>query len=162
MTIKVGDRLPDVTLRYREDGEPREVSLGEKLTGRKVAIFGLPGAFTGTCSTAHLPSFIRTAAAFREKGVDEIICISVNDIWVMEEWDRQSGAGEAGITMLADTDSEYAKATGLVFSAPPIGFRDRIVRHSLLAEDGVVTLLQVEEARGVCEITAGETLLALV
>lgn len=162
MTIKVGDRLPDVTLRYRENGEAHEVSLGDRLKGRKVVIFGLPGAFTGTCSTAHLPSFVRTAEAFRAKGVDEIICISVNDIWVMEEWDRQQGAGAAGITMLADTDSAYAKGTGLAFSAPPIGFHDRIVRHALVAEDGVVTVLQIEEARGVCELTAGETLLDLV
>lgn len=159
MTIEVGERIPEVILKYRDDEGPKEQPLGEKLAGRKVVIFGLPGAFTGTCSTSHLPSFIRTADAIRAKGVDEIICIAVNDTWVMQEWGRATGADKAGITMLADPESVYSKAVGLTFSNPAAGMYDRTTRHTLLAEDGVVKILNLEEDHGVCSFTAGETLL---
>ena len=136
-----------------------EIDIAERVAGRKVVIFGLPGAYTATCSAAHLPSFIRTAQAFRDRGVDEVICIAVNDVRVMEHWGRTSGAEEAGITMLADWDSELTKALGLAFSVPGIGFKDRMTRCAMLVEDGVVTVLQLEKEKGVCDLTAGETLL---
>lgn len=162
MTIKPGDRLPDATLMTLGDAGPAPVELGPKLAGRKVVIFGLPGAFTGTCSTAHVPSFIRTHDQFMDKGVDEIICVSVNDPWVMEAWSKDTGAGTAGLTMLADADAGFTKAIGMAFSAPAVGFVDRSIRYAMIADDGVVTALNVEEARGVCERTAGETLLEQV
>ncbi|MBY5972632.1 peroxiredoxin [Ferrimonas balearica] len=159
MTISTGDTLPEATLLTMTDQGPTPVSLAEKTKGRKVALFGLPGAFTGVCTTAHVPSFLRNAPAFAEKGVDEIICISVNDPFVMAAWAGATGADEA-ITFLADAQSELTKALGLDFSAPPAGLIDRCKRFSMLVEDGVVKVLHLEENPGACEISAGETLLA--
>jgi len=162
MTISVGDSLPDATLLRIGDSGPETVSMAEKLKGRKVVIFGLPGAYTGTCTSAHMPSFIRTKDGFDAKGVDEIICISVNDPFVMASWGESTGGTGAGITLLADASSDFTKAIGLNFTAPPVGFFDRSQRYALYAEDGVVKVLNVEEGPGVCEVSAGETLLAAI
>lgn len=159
MTISTGDSLPDATLsRFGENGL-ESVSLQSLTKGKKVVILGLPGAFTRTCSATHLPSFIRTADAFRAKGVDHIICISVNDPFVMHAWDVDQGASEAGVDLLADGDASLTKALGLEFSAAQVGFIDRCKRFSAYAEDGVVKVLCFEEEAGVCDLTAGETLL---
>jgi len=141
------------------DDGPTSVTMFEKLTDRKVVIFGLPGAYTGTCTTAHVPSFIRTAEAFKAKGVDEIICLSVNDPFVMKAWGEDTGAIAAGITMLGDAESEFTKAIGMNFSAGPAGFVERSKRYAMLVENGVVTILNEEAGPGQCEISAGETLL---
>ena len=162
MTITVGNTLPDATLLYRGNDGPASVSLREKLAGRKVVIFSLPGPFTPTCSNAHMPSFVRTAERIREKGVDEIICITVADIHVLAEWGSVTGADEAGITLLADPDSSYTKAIGMAFDAPPVGFYGRPVRHAMIVEDGTISVLQVEESRSTCEMTGGETLLEML
>ena len=159
MTIKTGETLPDATLLLMGDGGPASVTMAEKIANRKVVIFGLPGAFTGTCTTAHVPSFIRTAAAFKEKGVDEIICVAVNDPFVMQAWGKDTGAADAGITLLGDAESEFTKAIGMNFSAGPVGFVDRSKRYAMLVENGVVTVLNAEASPGECEISAGETLL---
>jgi len=162
MTISEGAHLPDATLLHIGDAGPAPVALGPKLAGRKVVIFGLPGAYTGTCTTAHVPSFIRTADKFAAKGVDEIICVSVNDPFVMKAWGESTGAAKAGITMLGDADASFTKALGLTFTAPPVGLFDRSKRYALYAEDGVVKVLHVEESPGVCQISAGESLLAAI
>lgn len=159
MTISTGDTLPDATLLRIGDAGPEGVNLSEKLKGRRVVIFGLPGAFTGTCTTAHVPSFMRTRDQFVAKGVDEVICISVNDPWVMKAWGEATGAEDAGITMLGDAESTFTKAIGMNFSAGAAGFVDRSMRYSLYAQDGVVKIFNPEPGRGVCEISAGETLL---
>ena len=159
MAIKKGDTLPNATFLIMGAEGPTSVELGEKLKGRKVVLFGLPGAFTGTCSTAHVPSFIRTKDAFADKGVDEIICVSVNDPFVMQAWAADTGADKAGLTMLADAESAFTTAIGMNFSAGPVGFVDRSKRYSMLVEDGVVTMLNEEAGPGQCEISAGETLL---
>jgi len=158
MTIKVGDKVPEATLIHKNGGGPEEVDLAEKLKGRNVVLFGLPGAFTGTCTSAHLPSFIRTAEEFRAKGIDEIICVSVNDAFVMEEWGKATGAHEAGITLLCDPSGEYARALGMQFDAPPVGLLGRLSRHAMIVEDGVVTILETDEP-GTCDTTGGEALL---
>ena len=111
---------------------------------------------------AHVPSFIRTKDEFAAKGVDEIICISVNDPFVMQKWGEATGATEAGITMLADADSTFTKAIGANFSAAPVGFQDRSIRYAMMVEDGKVTVWQPEEAPGTCEISSGEGLLAAI
>ncbi len=160
MTISVGDTLPGATMLAMGENGPETVDLGEKLRGRKVVVFGLPGAFTSTCTTAHVPSFIRTKPKFEAKGVDEIICVTVNDPFVVKAWTDATGAGDAGITTLADAESAFTSAIGMDFSAPPVGFVNRSRRYSLYAEDGVVKILKIEEVRGACEISAGETLLA--
>ena len=159
MTIAIGSRLPEATLLKMGESGAEAVALADRLKGRKVVIFGLPGAYTGTCSTAHVPSFMRTAKAFADKGVDEIICISVNDPFVMKAWGEATGATAAGITMLGDADASFTKAIGLTFDVPHLGFFARSKRYSLLAEDGVVTKFNPETGTG-CEISAGEHLLS--
>ncbi|MEM1073860.1 MAG: peroxiredoxin [Pseudomonadota bacterium] len=160
MTISQGDMLPDATLVAMGAEGPAPVSLAEKTKGRKVVVFAVPGAFTPTCHSAHVPSFIRTKAEFEAKGIEEIICISVNDPFVMKAWGEATGATEAGITMLGDAESAFTKAIGMDFSAPPAGLTDRSKRYAMLVEDGKVVLLQEEESPGQCEISAGEALLA--
>lgn len=139
---------------------PEPVGVESLTKGRKVILFGLPGAFTSTCSSAHLPSFMRNMDAFKEKGVDEVICLSVNDPFVMDAWDKNTQAAEAGVTLLADPSGALTVAMGLEFSVPEIGFVNRSKRYAALLEDGVVKVLNVEESPGTCEISAGETMLA--
>ena len=161
MSISVGDTLPNATvLRIGAEG-PEQVEMDGLTKGRKVVIFGLPGAYTGTCTSAHVPSFIRTFDQFAAKGVDEIICVSVNDPFVMGAWGESTGATAAGITMAGDADGAFTKAIGLEFSAPPVGLINRSRRYAMIVEDGTVTALNVEEGPGVCELSAGETLLEL-
>lgn len=162
MTIAEGSRLPDATLSRIGANGPEQVALHDLLGGRKVAIFAVPGAFTPTCHSAHVPSFIRTKGAFADKGVAEIICISVNDPFVMKAWGEATGATEAGLTMLADAQSEFTSAIGMTFDAPPAGLIKRSRRYAMLVEDGVVTALQVEQSPGTCELSGGEALLARV
>lgn len=162
MSISVGDKLPDATLLSVGEAGPEGVEVSEKLAGRKVVIFGLPGAYTGTCTTAHVPSFMRTKADFEAKGVDEIICVSVNDPFVMKAWGESTGATAAGLTFLGDATAEFTKAIGLDFSAPPAGLIDRSKRYAMYVEDGEVKVLQAEENPGVCEISGGEALLAAI
>ena len=162
MTIAQGSKLPDATLVKIGANGPEQVKLADVLAGRKVVIFGLPGAYTGVCTTAHVPSFIRTAAKFAEKGVDDIICVSVNDPFVMKAWGESTGGLAAGISFLGDPASEFTKAIGLNFSNPAVGFADRSKRYALYAEDGVVKVLHLEESPGTCEISGGEALLAAI
>ena len=162
MTISVGDRLPEATLiRLGAEG-PEQISLSERLKGRKVVIFAVPGAFTPTCHSAHVPSFIRTRDQFAAKGVDEILCLSVNDPFVMKAWGEATGAAAAGITLLADADGAFTRAIGLDFDAGAVGLLGRSKRYALLAEDGVVRVLHLEESPGVCETSGGESLLAAI
>lgn len=159
MTISVGDRLPEATLMQFGENGPEPVALGDKLKGRRVVVFAVPGAFTPTCDSAHVPSFIRTKAQFDAAGVDEIICVSVNDPFVMHAWGESTGANAAGITMLADPETAFTGAIGLAFDAPPAGLMGRSQRYAMLVEDGVVRHLNMEAGPGVCEATAGEGLL---
>ena len=162
MTLKVGDRIPGVSLLQKEGDGFNTVDLADRMAGRKVVLFAVPGAYTGTCTTAHVPSFVRTRDEFAGEGIDEVICVSVNDPWVMEAWGEVTGANSAGITMLSDASAEYSKAAGLAFSLPNVGLHDRAVRHALFADDGVVRVLHVEEESGVCQTTAGEAMLEAI
>lgn len=159
MTISTGAKLPEATFMQMGANGAEAVTLSNKLAGRKVVIFGLPGAYTGTCTTAHVPSFIRTREKLAAKGVDEVICVSVNDPFVMKAWGESTGATAAGITMLADADSSFSKAIGMNFSAPAVGLFDRSKRYALYAVDGVVQVLNVEAPGGQCEISGGEAML---
>ena len=162
MAITKGDTLPGATLVQFGENGPEAVELGEKLKGRKVVIFAVPGAFTPTCHSAHVPSFIRTKDGFAEKGVDEIICVSVNDPFVMKAWGEATGATEAGLTLLADAESAFTTGIGMNFDAPPAGLIARSKRYAMYAEDGVVKVLQLEESPGTCEISGGESLLETI
>ena len=161
MTISVGAMLPDAMLLQMGANGPETVSLAAKLLGRKVVIFGLPGAFTGTCTTAHVPSFIRTMDKLTAKGVDEVICLSVNDPFVMQAWGASTGADAAGITMLGDGDAAFTKAIGMAFTVPAIGFHDRSKRYAIFADNGMIKVLHPEPASG-CEISGGEAMLAAI
>ncbi|MEP3347113.1 MAG: peroxiredoxin [Litoreibacter sp.] len=159
MAISTGDTLPDVTFTRLGAEGPEAVSLARLSKGRKVVIFAVPGAYTPTCHSAHVPSFIRTKGDFDAKGVDEIICVSVNDPFVMKAWGEATGASDAGLTMLSDAGSEFTKAIGMDFDAPPAGLIARSKRYAMYAEDGVVKVFQAEENPGVCEVSGGEALL---
>ncbi|MEO0669380.1 MAG: peroxiredoxin [Pseudomonadota bacterium] len=159
MAISQGDTLPDATLVEMGADGPAQVALSSRTKGRKVVIFAVPGAFTGTCTTAHVPSFVRTKDQFDAKGVDEVICLSVNDPFVMSAWGESTGATAAGITMLGDADSSFTKAIGMDFDAPPVGLMGRSKRYAMLVDDGTVSILQEEENPGVCDVSGGEALL---
>ena len=160
MTISTGDRLPEATLLRIGDNGPEQVAISDLTKGRKLAIFAVPGAFTPTCHMAHVPSFIRTKDGFAEKGVDEIVCIAVNDPFVMKAWGEATGATEAGITMLSDADGSFSAALGVAFDAPPAGLHGRSQRYAMAVEDGVVTVFHPETGPGTCEVSGGEALLA--
>ncbi len=161
MTISVGATLPDATLLQMGADGPEGVSLAAKLKGRKVVLFGLPGAYTGPCTTAHMPSFVRTAAKLVAKGVDEIICVAVNDPFVAKAWADTTGATGVGISVLADSDSAFSKAIGMTFTVAALGLHDRSKRYALYAEDGVIKVFHPEPATG-CEISTGEAMLAAI
>ncbi len=159
MALSVGGRMPEASLVTMGATGPETVRLGARLKGRKVVVFALPGAFTGPCSTAHVPSFIRTAEQFRAKGVEEIICISVNDPFTLKAWGEATGATKAGITHLGDADGSMTRGLGLDFSAPHLGLIGRSNRYAALVEDGVITHLSLDKP-GECNISQGEAFLA--
>lgn len=159
MTISVGDKLPDAMMVRMGAEGPEQISISSLTEGRNVVIFGLPGAYTGVCTTAHLPSFIRTKDQFAERGVDEIICVSVNDPFVLQAWGESTGATEAGITIVGDAAAEFTKAIGMDFTAPPAGLINRSKRYAMLVMDGEVKVLNLEDSPGECNISAGEGLL---
>lgn len=162
MAISVGDKLPGATVLQMGANGPESVDLAARLSGRNVVIFGLPGAYTGTCTSAHVPSFMRVMDKLKAKGVDEVICLSVNDPFVMKAWGDSTGGAAAGITFLGDADASFTKAVGLAFSVPAIGFHDRSKRYALQAVDGVVKVLHAEENAGQCDISGGEAMLAAI
>jgi peroxiredoxin len=159
MTISEGQSLPEAKLMLKTADGLEEVSVTERTKGRSVVIFGLPGAFTGTCSNAHVPSFMRTLPKFKEAGVDEIICVSVNDVFVMDAWGKQTGATAAGITFAADPDASFTQAMGLDFAAGFVRGAPRSHRYAMHVLDGVVKVLNLETNPGACDISAGEGLL---
>ncbi|MBP1806063.1 peroxiredoxin [Rubellimicrobium aerolatum] len=160
MAIEVGGRLPEGTLMRMGPGGPEKVDSRQLFAGRRVVLFGVPGAFTGLCSTAHVPSYIRAMAGLTARGVDEIVGVSVNDPFVMQAWGEATGATMAGITLLADPSGDWIAAMGQAFDAPVVGLHRRAKRFSALIEDGVVKIWNEEAAPGTCEATAGEAMLA--
>ena len=159
MTISVGDALPEATFLVMTDDGPQEVALSDLTARGPLVLFGVPGAYTPTCDSAHLPSFVRTREKLVKAGVATVACVSVNDPFIMRHWGESSGALDAGIEMLADPEARFVTQIGLVFSAPVVGLINRAQRFSLLAVDGVVRELNVEEPGAGCVISAGETLL---
>ena len=139
---------------------PETKSSKDLLAGRKVVLFALPGAFTPTCSAKHLPGFIDAASEFFEKGVDEIICLSVNDAWVMDAWGKAQGA-DGKVTMVADGNGDLSRALGFTADMSGAGFGERSIRYAMVAEDGVVTHLNVEAPRKF-EVSDAQTMLGLV
>ncbi|MDE0134546.1 MAG: peroxiredoxin [Acidimicrobiaceae bacterium] len=148
MAIEVGDQIPDVTLRVLDEGGmPAPVQSGEMLGSGKVVLFAVPGAFTPGCSNVHLPGYIEGASELAGKGVDKIVCVSVNDAWTMNAWAQAQGA--EGIEMAADGNGDFAEAMGLVMDVSGVGLGSRSRRYAAVIEDGTVTALEVEPAGGI-------------
>ena len=161
MSVSVGDTLPEARLSWMGEEGPEYVSIAELTAGRKVVVFGLPGAFTGTCSRAHVPSFTRHAAAIKARGIAEIICVSVNDPFVMSAWARHMQAEET-LRFLADHTGRFTRALGLAFDMEDLGFYGRSQRYALMAEDGVVRRLHLEAKAGDFERSSGAAMLAVL
>lgn len=160
MTIKVGDRLPAVNLLQMGAGGPEQVNLADLARGKRIALFGYPGAYTGTCSAEHIPSFIRTKAGFAAKGIDTVVGVSGNDPFVLKAYGDTTGATAAGLQLMGDPFGTFVEAIDMVLTAPPVGFNKRSKRFALIADDGVVTVLHAEESPGQCTVSSGESLLA--
>jgi peroxiredoxin len=145
MTIKVGDTIPTVDLHVMgEDGGPAAISSSELFQDKTVAMFGLPGAFTPTCSASHLPGYVQNADALREKGINDIICVSVNDAFVMAAWGMDQNV-EGRVRMVADGSANFAKATGLELDLTERGLGMRCQRFSMIVENGVVKDIVTED-----------------
>lgn len=156
MTIDVGDQLPDVALTVMHDGKPSGKSRDELFAGKKVVLFAVPGAFTPTCSMAHLPGFVVKADEILAKGVDSIVCLSVNDVFVMEAWGTAKNAD--ALVMAADGNGDFTKAIGLELDASGFGMGIRSQRYAMVVDDGVVSALHVE-APGKFEVSSAEAVL---
>ena len=157
MTINVGDRIPSATLKEIGADGLGDIPTDDLLKGRKVAVFGLPGAFTPTCSAKHLPGFVENAEALKAKGIDEIVCVSVNDAFVMGAWGKDQNAGDH-VMMVADGSAVFTKATGLELDLTEKGLGLRCQRFSMVVDDGEVKNLHIDEAGGF-ETTSAEVLL---
>ncbi len=158
MTIKVGDSIPSMKLMMATADGPKEVSTDELFKGKKVVLFAVPGAFTPTCSIKHLPGFLENAEAFRTKGVDSVICTAVNDAFVLGAWAKDQNAGDK-VIMLADGSGAFAKALGLELDLVARGLGVRSQRYALVAQDGKVTHLGVEQPGGF-EVSKADAVLA--
>src|SRR5579872_3492795 len=157
MAIKVGDKVPTVTLRHLTADGVQAVSSDDYFKGRKVAVFGLPGAYTRTCSSRHLPGYIGNAQALKAKGIDEIACVSVNDAFVMGAWGKEHNAG-GKVTMLGDGSCELTEALGLTVDRIAAGMGIRSQRYSMVVKDGVVAELNVEPS-GEYGVSSAEAML---
>ena len=160
MTIKIGDKIPSATLVQMKDGSPKPVKTDEFFAGKTVVLFALPGAFTPTCSAKHLPGFVQHVGDLKKKGVDAIVCLSVNDAFVMGAWGEQQGAGDK-VMMVADGNGEFTHAVGLEMDATKFGMGKRSQRYSMLVKDGVVKELNVEEP-GAFAVSSAEHILKQV
>lgn len=158
MTISIGDKLPELTLKECNSDGMNEVTTSDVFTGRKVAFFALPGAFTGTCTNTHVPGYLDNRDAIHAKGVDDIVVLSVNDGFVMSAWAKATG-GDGKIRFLADWDAAFTKAVGMDMdlSAGTLGVRSK--RYSMIVEDGVVKTINVEESPGEVVVSGADTLL---
>lgn len=144
MAIQEGEKIPSVTLKIMRDGEMQDITTDEIFKGKKVVLFAVPGAFTPTCSERHLPGFIEKAGDLKARGVDEIVCMAVNDAFVMDAWGKDRGAGK-DVLMVADGNAELTRALGLEMDASGAGLGTRSQRFALVADDGVVKHLAVEK-----------------
>lgn len=161
MTIKVGDKIPEGTLMHMTESGPAPITTGELFGGKKVVVFGLPGAFTPTCSAKHVPSYVENAEALAAKGVDAIACLSVNDVFVMGAWGKDQKVGDK-VLMLADGAADFTKKLGLELDLTARGLGIRAQRFAMVVEDGTVTHLNVEANPGEMTVSGAAAVLELV
>ncbi len=157
MTIKVGDRLPDANFMTMTADGPAPMATADVFSGKRVALFAVPGAFTPTCSAKHLPGFVEKADQLKAKGIDTIACTSVNDVFVMGAWAKDQGAD--GVVMLADGNGDFAEGLGLVMDGTAFGMGKRSQRYAMVVNDGVVEHLFVDDAGGF-EVSSADHVLA--
>jgi len=158
MAIQEGNAIPEVKMMELVNGAPSPVSLAEISKGKRVVVFAVPGAFTPTCSAKHLPGFVEQNAALRAKGVDEVVCISVNDAFVMGAWgDNQSAAGK--VRMLADGNGDFTRACDLTMDGSGFGMGERSKRYAMIIRDGKLETLLVEPKGGL-DVSSAESVLA--
>jgi peroxiredoxin len=157
MAIKVGDRLPQSEFLTMTGDGVQKLSTDSIFSGRKVVLFAVPGAFTPTCSMNHLPGFVQNAAGIRQKGIDAIACVAVNDVHVMNAWGKQSDC-DGKIMMLADGNGDFTRKLGLEFDLNQAGMGERSRRYSMVVDNGVVKSLNVEDKPGV-NVSGAETVL---
>ncbi len=157
MTISVGDKLPEATFMEMTANGPEPVSTGDVFAGKKVALFAVPGAYTPTCSAKHLPGFVEKQGDLAAKGIDDIVCTSVNDVFVMGAWGKDNGV-DGKVRMLADGNGTFASALGLEMDGSGFGMGTRSQRYSMIVEDGTVTELNVEQGGGF-EVSSADYLL---
>ena len=156
MAIQEGDKLPSATFHIMRDGKPTPVTTDELFGGKKVVVFAVPGAYTPTCSQAHLPGFVVNADAIKAKGVDSIVCLSVNDAFVMDSWGKDKNAEE--LLMVGDGNGEFTAAIGLEMDGSGFGLGTRSQRYAMIVDNGTVTKLSVE-APGQFEVSSAEAVL---
>lgn len=156
MAIQEGDKLPEATMHILREGRPTAVTTSELFGGKKVVAFAVPGAFTPTCSQAHLPGYVVNADKIKAKGVDSIVCISVNDAFVMDCWGKDRNAGD--LLMVGDGNGDFTRALGLEMDASGFGLGTRSQRYAMVVEDGTVTKLAVEDATAF-EVSKAEAIL---
>ena len=159
MTIKPGDKLPDATLMHLTDAGPAPISTEELFGGKTVALFAVPGAFTPTCSNQHLPGFIEKSEELRDAGVDTIVCMSVNDAFVMGAWGQQQGAN-GKVMMVGDGNAELTQKMGLSVDSSGFGMGTRSARFSMIVRDGVLEALNIEQNPGQAVDSGAENLLS--
>ena len=156
MTIQFGDSIPEVTLKTMGEKGPQDITTGEIFSGKKVVMFAVPGAFTPTCSAAHLPGFVVNADKIKAKGVDNIVCVAVNDAFVMDAWGKAGNAED--LLMVGDGNGDLAGALGVEMDGSGFGLGTRSMRYALIAEDGKVTTLNLEKG-GAFEVSSAEAIL---
>jgi glutaredoxin/glutathione-dependent peroxiredoxin len=161
MTIKVGDRIPSGKFTVMGSEGPAARTTDEVFKGKKVALFAVPGAYTPTCHKNHMPGFVDRVAELKAKGIDTIACTAVNDIFVLDNWSKDTGAA-GKIDMLADGSGEFAKATGLEIDLSGFGLGVRSKRYAMLVEDGVVKVLNIDESPPVHDKSSAETLCSMI
>ncbi|MBU1210268.1 MAG: peroxiredoxin [Alphaproteobacteria bacterium] len=161
MTISVGDRLPEAKFFVMGPEGPQAKTTAEIFSGRKVALFAVPGAYTPTCHQKHMPGFLQRLDEIKGKGVDAVCCTAVNDAFVMDQWGKDTGAA-GKVEMLADGDAEFAKATGLEIDLTGRGLGVRSKRYSMLVDDGVVKVLNIDDAPPVHDKSSAETLCSMI
>ena len=161
MKIKENDKIPNSEIFVLENGEPVQKKIEEFIRNKKVVIFGLPGAYTSVCSAKHLPGYVNNIEKFKQKGIDQIICLSVNDPFVMNAWGKENNVGDK-ITMMGDPFLNFTKAIGAEVDKSERGLGVRSNRYTMFVNDMKVVKLQEEQDTGSCEISAAENFLKLV
>lgn len=158
MTIAKGERLPNATFRVLEPDGIQSKSTDDVFGGKKIVLFAVPGAFTPTCHLKHMPGFVEAADRFKEKGIDQVVCVAVNDPFVLNVWAEATGA-KGKVVILSDGNGEFTKMIGMDFDGSAIGLGTRSKRYAMVVDDGVVQVLHTEDSPGVCDVSSADAIL---